>query len=349
MYNNVFYYSRLCPIGGIETWLWSLGKKYGATHDITVFYSSADPEQLRRLRRVVRTEKYTGQTIQCKKAFFCYDANIIDKVEADEYFLVVHGDYKALGYPPPRLPKITRVVGVSQIVCDSYRELTEGDEIELCYNPMIVQKPKKTLRLISATRLSHEKGLDRMERFALTLDRLGVAYTWEIFTDGAPFFKSPNVFWRPRRLDVVDFIAAADYLIQLSDTEGLPYSINEALSVGTPVIVTDFPAAFEMGVKDGVNGFVLPMDFKEIPVEALQKGLKKFKYTPPADHWADLLEPGAGTYLEEIEGTVEVRCISGYYDTVRRVMTDVGEIYRVDPERAEILVEHRVAVLEPSV
>ncbi len=344
MYNNVFYYSTLCPIGGIETWLWNIGKKYGTSHDILVLYSRADPAQLRRLQRVVRTKQFDGKPIQCKRAFFCYDcADVIEHIQAEEYFLVVHGDYKALGVAPPRRPKITRYIGVSQVVCDSYHELT-GLPIELCYNPQVPIKPRTVLRLISATRFSPEKCKPRFEAFAKALDKARIPFTWDIFTDDSVAINHPSIFWRKRRLDVIDFIADADYLVQLSDTEGEPYALNEALSVGTPVIVTDFPAAREMGVQNGVNGWILPMDMQELPLDSIVKGVKKFKYSPLQDRWGELLEPGKGTYLQELEGTVEVMCIAVYQDLELNQMIYEGQTLHVHRERADALIKAGVAV-----
>ena len=59
-----------------------------------------------------------------------------------------------------------------------------------------------------------------------------------------------------------DFVADADYTVLLSDAEGLPYTIQESLQYGTPVICTDIGGCTEL-IKDGVNGYVVPlnMDF----------------------------------------------------------------------------------------
>lgn len=348
MYNNVFYYSHLTPIGGIETWLWNIAKKYGGTHDITVFYSHADRGQLRRLQRLVRAERYVGQAIRCRRVFVCYDAaGFLQHVEAEEYVLCVHGDYAALGYPAPQLPKITKVIGVSQVVCDSYRALT-GKDIELCYNPQVPVKPKKVLRLISATRMAPEKAPERFKILADALDGAGIPFAWDIYTDSSPTFTNPSVAWKPTRLNVIDFIAAADYLVQPSLTEGEPYSLIEALSVGTPVIVTDFPAAREIGVVDGVNGFILPQSMEHIPLDAIQKGLEKFRYSAPSDRWGELLEPGAGSYLQDIGRGVAVECVSPYYDTQRKLSVSPGDVFCVSEERAETLLAHKVAVRCPD-
>lgn len=48
------------PSGGIETWLFNIAKRWGNTHYITIYYDNADPQQLRRLQRLVRCEEYIG-------------------------------------------------------------------------------------------------------------------------------------------------------------------------------------------------------------------------------------------------------------------------------------------------
>ena len=47
-----------------------------------------------------------------------------------------------------------------------------------------------------------------------------------------------------------------DYLVQFSDSEGYAYSIVESLGLGVPVLVTNFKVIKEIGVEDGVNGYV---------------------------------------------------------------------------------------------
>jgi hypothetical protein len=46
----------------------------------------------------------------------------------------------------------------------------------LCYNPFAPDTPHKKLKLISATRLSVEKGGNRMIKLGEALDKLGVDY-----------------------------------------------------------------------------------------------------------------------------------------------------------------------------
>ena len=95
MYVNVFYFKNINSIGGIETFFWQLGKKYGKNFDITIFYRVGDVNQIRRLSQYVRVKKFRdGQKIRCKRVFLCFNLDIIDSIEADEYFFRTPRDYR---------------------------------------------------------------------------------------------------------------------------------------------------------------------------------------------------------------------------------------------------------------
>lgn len=348
-YNNVFYKEVLYEIGGIETFFWSIAEKYG-DRDILFVYKNADKNQLERLENAARVMEFKeGMKIRCKKAFFCWNANIIDSVEAEEYIMMIHGDYKALGLQAqvPRYEKITKYIGVSKICCDTFTEIT-GLPCELVYNPMILQKPKKVLKLISATRLTAEKGKDRMEKLAQALDAAGIPFLWLVFTDSGERIKNRNMVFMKPRLDLTNYIAEADYLVQLSSTEGLPYSVSEALAVGTPVIVTDYASVGETGVVDGVNGWILPMDMSEIPLDKIMKKLPRFRFKPNKDPWDELLVPGEGTYREELKNMKSIRAVTNYRDMKLEKDITAGTVYRVQESRAEEIVSRGFAVLVPE-
>ena len=339
MYVNVFYFKRLNSIGGIETFFWQLGKKYGKKYDITVFYQDGDAEQVRRLSQYIRTKRYKpDQKIRCKRAFLCFNLDIIDNIEADEYWQMLHGDYVSLGVYPDTNPKITKYISVSKVVRDSYEKGTGEDSI-ICHNPFTPVKPRKVLNLISATRLSPDKGANRMNQLSEILDRSGIPYIWTIYTDSPRGWSSPNVIYRAPRLDIVDYIANSDYYVQLSDAEGYCYSVVEALSVGTPVIVTNFKVVHEIGVIDGVNGFILPMDMSEVPVARIYKGLKKFKYIPLEDCWDDLLLPGKSDEFIDPKATSKVRCKKVYLDLELDRMVGYGEEWQCLTKRADYLAD----------
>jgi len=339
MYKNVFYWKHINCIGGVETFLYEMAKKYGKDYDLTLFYKIGDPEQIRRYKQFMRVKKYTGQKIKCEKAFFGWGTDIIDNIEAKEYYQTLHADYKAQNLKPCYDPRITAYLGVSQAVCDTFEELFNLPA-ELCYNPLTVEKPRKMLRLVSATRLTAEKGAHRIAMLANALDKEGIPYTWEIFTNSkseAAKNKNPNIIFRDVRLDIRDFIANSNYLVQLSDTEAYSYSIIESLALGTPVIVTPWGCLKDLGVIDRVNAFILPFDMSEIPVKEIYKGLKKFKYEIRQDNYTKYLAPGKGDYEKEKHELVKIKCIKIYYDILLKANQAYGDEQIVERERAEML------------
>ena len=344
MYKNVFYFPHLNDIGGVETMLWQMAKKYGKDYDLTMVYRAGSQAQADRLRSLVRVHQLkSGERIECEKLFTAYSTDILNQCDAGEVYMVVHADYKAFKAKPPVHPKIDHYIGVSQYVCDVFTELT-GLPCELCYNPFTATKPKKVLNLITASRLTREKGKARMETLGRALDAAGIPYVWTVYTNDKDAINNPTIIYRKPRLDIADYIANADYLVQLSDTEAYSYSVTEALSVGTPVIVTDLPVCEEMGVVNGVTGFILPFDMSEIPLEGIYKGVKKFKYTPRKDNWAELLAEGESTYVRE-SGEVEIMVRTVYHDNRRGREMQPNERVWETRERAEQIVSMGLAKL----
>ena len=338
-YKNVLFISNLNSVGGVESMLYYLAKKYGSSHDITVFYRTGEAEQIERLRKMIRVRQWKDDfKVKCDKLFVNLDTSIVSNVEAKDYYQVIHADYKVYKIKHIPHPDINHYIGVSPNTCKVFHEMS-GLDIDLCYNPIVLDKPRKILHLISATRLTWEKGKGRMVKLAEVLDASGIPYTWDIYTCDIWPNVSKNVICHAPRIDVIDYIADADYLVQLSDTEGWSYSIYEALCLGTPVIVTDFPSAREMGIENGKNGFILPMDMSEIPLDAIYKGVRKFTYKPKEDGWDKILAPGKGDYEKERKKPVKVRCKRQYFDIELNAMQNVGDEQTVTMERAEKLLD----------
>ena len=344
---NVFYFDQINSIGGIETFFVQLGKKYGKDHDITLYYKSGDSAKIQQLSKYIRVKKFRmGQKIHCDRAFVCFHSDILDSIEAKEYYQMLHGDYTAMGFFPQPHEKIQQRIAVSNVVKDSYKK-SKGIDSIVCYNPFTPEKPKKVLNLVSATRLTKEKGWNRMLTLAEALDAKGIPFQWTVYTDDqSKKPDNPSILIAPPRQDVLNFIANADYYVQLSDCEGYCYSVVEALSVGTPVIITDLPVAKEIGVEDRVNGFIVPMSMQCLPIDEIYKGLKKFKYEPPADIWGELLADGMDDPEKEEEPkTSWVRCRKIYYDMEFNRMMDFGEEWECDKNRAEYLEDLGLVVI----
>ena len=338
---NVFYFAQLNSIGGVETFFYYLARKY-QDKDIAIIYREGSDEQLNRLRKYVRVIPFKGQKIEAERAFFNYTTDILPYVEADEYYQIVHGDYTKFKVKPNTNGKFKGYIGVSQLVCDTFHELT-GLTAECAYNPIVIDKPNKILHLISATRLTREKGASRIVQLANELDRCGVRYEWTIFTDSKTPLPNPNIALREPRLDIIDFVADADYLVQLSDTEGYCFSVVEALALGVPVIVTDCPVFTEIGVKNGKNGFILDFDMQNIPVQEIVKGLPKFKYEPLPDKWGELLAEGESQYQKDLKVTEKIKIIKPYYDLILNRKCEVGDEIEVTKARADYIIDNGYA------
>ena len=69
---------------------------------------------------------------------------------------------------------------------------------------------------------------------------------------------------------ILDKYLAEQYhvFVNVSENEGIPVSMMEALSFGTPVIATDVGGVDEL-VSDGENGFLLPGNFRDDDLAAL--------------------------------------------------------------------------------
>ena len=289
----------------METFLYYLSKTF---NDFVVYYKDdkSDLAQLSRLGDRVEVHKWKGEKIKCDRIFLNYNTDIIDYVEAKEYIWMIHMNYKTQNRVPTKHPKITKYCGVSKTACKQFEELS-GKKCELLYNLVALDKPKKVLKLISATRLTEEKGRNEMIKMGNVLNDFGLPYLWLVFTNDWNVIDNPNIVYMSPKLDITSYIAEADYLVQLSRSEAFCFSVVEALMLGIPCIVRDLPVWEEIGLKDRENCFILDFNMNDIPVEEIYKGLPKFEYTPPKSDWDKYLDNN-GDYDPNKKCTVTPVC-----------------------------------------
>lgn len=316
-YANVFMVHTIQALGGVETYLWEIAKKYKA-YDVVIVYKEADAKQLDRLKKLVRCIRL-NKPIKCKRCFQAYEIDMT-LIEADEYIQIAHANYEIQGLAPNISPKITSYYGVSKWVAEAYERLLKQRGIDkkvgVCYNPISVEKPKKILKLISPTRLSVEKGKNRMIRMAEKLIEKKIPFIWLVFTD-ADIPNIPGFIKKPPEIDVRDWIAEADYLVQLSDTEGYCYSVMEAWLLGTMTITTPVPSFYEQGLKDGENGYVIDFDLSNLDefIDKIYKGIHKAEYTPKVDGYEELIIKEPSNY--DLNDFIDVKATRNFYDTER--------------------------------
>ena len=282
----ILYHNNLLKFGGVDTFVYNFVKKMNKYFDILFLYTTADKNNLERIKKYVNTEqyskdkKYICDICICASAWGQYPDSVIAK--SGRYIQMVHADYikaKEIGFIYNKWHKTTEHIGVSNYVCKVFKQLYPKENITRIYNILDeVQETKPILKLISATRVSKEKGYERMLKFAQELKKANIRFRWIIFTDlnlynQKPFDLEEIVYMKPSH-DFFDYIKEADYGVQLSDTEGYSYFINECLQYGTPVICTNFPSAYE-SVENEKNGYILDMNLSNLDINKIINNIPK--------------------------------------------------------------------------
>lgn len=345
--SNIFYISNFNVIGGVETYLYEICKKYHK-YDITVIYKTGDSKQIQRIARYVRVIKYHNEKIKCKKFFCNYEIDLIKNVEAEEIIQVIHAMYKTNRIKPRLDSRITTYLAVSDIVAKEYEELT-GIKCKVCRNPLTVLKEetKEPLMLISATRLTPEKGKDRMEILAKELDSAKINYLWLVFTNDENVINNKNIVYVKPKINVRPYIKSIKghgYGVQLSDCEGDCYFTRECEALGVPLIVTPVPSFKEQGLVEGKNCYYVPFNMKDINVERFKK-IPEYDGYIGEDKWIDNLVKDKSNY-EEDKMKVKLRCVRSYTDLKLNRVISLNEEIIVTKERAEELLNNPAHMVE---
>lgn len=349
-YNNVFYQSYFNIIGGVETFLYELARLADANgRDLTIVYGTGHPSQIKRLKQYCRVYQLDEieKPIKCKRAFFNYNIGPIDDFEAEEYIQIVHADFSSdilqswiEGIKNEyQHDKITKKYAVSKNNAIKFKEVV-GEDVEVLYNPIIIDDEPRIMTLVSAQRLSPEKGGERIEQLAKSLDERNISYIWHIFSNDRLSYQSPNIIYHQVTLDVRKWLKYADYTVLLSDTEGFPYTAYESLCLGTPLIITDLPMLPDLGTNES-NSIVLNFDMSNLDVDEIYQraGKFKFKYTPKScDPWLELLE-GESLYKYEKPVPTKVRAIMTYYDLDLQRWVEYDEVITTMSDRAKFLAD----------
>lgn len=360
----IFYQSNFCQMGGVETmaynWCWWLRNFF----DVTVLYCTGDEQRLRKMAKLVKMEKYEeGKTYECD--IFIRNSvwgKIPQNIKAKRMIEMRHANYqflleKGLLYQQYAPMGIQEIVGCGEYVSKMSHEALGDNPTTIKNILMPKRKTNKVLHLISCTRIDPHKGWNRMLELCEMLRNARIKFEWNILTNSYNY-KSPYEemhIWTQRD-DIWDYLADADYTVLLSDSEGLPYTVQESLQYKVPCIVTDVGGCTEL-IKDGVNGYVIPLDMN-FDVHKLLNIPKCKEYDNHAlEDWLDYLgykgkidkQKIIDNFEEEKEIMVKVKCIyDPFYDDIelkRRIFK--GEEFVVEESRAEYLKENgAVEILE---
>lgn len=347
-HNNIFYVADISEIGGVETFVYEMVKKFKDL-DIAVVYKTGHPEQIKRIKKYCNAYQFKNQDIICKVAIINYDVSIIDYIKEGKVYQVIHGDYEnaAYSWKPPTDKRVTAYIGITKHIVESFKRITGNQNVILGYNPLTIEEEKPLITLVSATRLSPIKGKERMIKLANALDNAGINYIWYVFTNDTKAIQNSSIVCMKPRLDIGKWISQATYLVQLSDTEACSYAINEALYRNVPVIVTKLPYLEEIGVKDGINSYL--MDFDCSNIDYIVKNINnvpKFKFKHLEDSYSNILAKGKSHYQEDMKKIVKIQCIKPYFDIqLQQGKKITDDPWKVTYERALNLIEVGVAKL----
>jgi hypothetical protein len=115
--DTIIYFSYIHVIGGIETWIYNLAKRY----EFSVVYDRADEAQLKRLEEIgTETIKNVGQDIECNTLLFCIGGS--GNIKAKRKILFIHGVYKPKD-DVDIIPEYDEIYAVSKVAADSFNKL----------------------------------------------------------------------------------------------------------------------------------------------------------------------------------------------------------------------------------
>lgn len=349
-HDNIIYVQIICPIGGVETYVYELVRKY-KDKDIAVVCKSIDLKQKARIEKYCKVYIHTNQRIECKVLITNYDTSIIDFVNPEaKIYTGVHSDYShptQKGAIPKDDPRITYLC-ITEDSKKKFEDITGiKDRTILCRNPLYLEKQEKPLVLMSATRLTPEKGGDRMLQIANELDRRKINYIWFIFTtDRYPthiLWSNKNVIKMESRLDLDYFYSLIDWYVQVSDCEGDSYSIKEALYRGKPIITCELGYYKEYGIQDNVNALFLEKDCSNLEsvINRMTKPLK-FNFKHIEDGYDKIIVDGKSHYEEDRRKVVQVKATINFTDIEANCKRKLGEIWECSKERGETLKDANV-------
>ncbi len=341
----VLYVDNLFTVGGIETFTYNFCYLMRNYYDIAICYSkNIAPEQLKRLLPLARVIKLDKTPIVCKVAINCRMVlHCPDIIKADKNINLVHTCKMKPSYMIKDSQNDTYFV--SKVARDSFG--ATGEVIyNLCLPPVVNDRP---IRLVSACRLTWEKGQNRTIELARMISDLGLSYSWEVFTPDVPDIPCnqlpDGLMFRQPTIKIHEHIAAADFYVSMSDYESFGFSMVEALQLGIPVISTDIPVLPEIGFEEGINGFKIPLDLKQLGPNYLKTILSTnlfFKYSRKEDNeriikqWRSLIGEGQPLSKKAEKGCVYCVALMTIKDDFQKRVVNKGEYVQMPKYRAEI-------------
>lgn len=254
------YYNE---IGGIETFLLNFCKQFGDEYDISLVTRDISIENALRFQEYANVICDINQKIKCDILILTsvlVDEEFYKQVEYKEIYQMIHSDWTAMknfwSWEFKEYDPNTKYISVSKCAKDSFIREYNRDSVVI---PNLIIADD-CLRLLSCTRLTEEKGYNRMCKLCDLLEKYNISYVWDVYgTNPLNFPAYGNMVLHGPVKNAQQMMRGYDYVVQLSDTESMCITMYESLTQGTPVLCTPFPNAVDE-ITEGKNGYLIPFD-----------------------------------------------------------------------------------------
>lgn len=294
----VILQNDFCIIGGIETFITNFCKTFYKNYEITIITNEIDNTRALKLCEYadILTEIEDIECDSCIITSIFVNKNWLGHIKFKKLIPMIHCDIKEMNRiwnkKFPLQIYDGKYVSVSETAKNSLKEEYDIDSIVIP-NVLVENKEDvKILRLISACRLTEEKGYNRMKILCDLFEKYNIPYQWDVYTNSKKE-NYKNMIIREPQKDISILFKNYDYVVQLSDTESYCYTMYEAMQKGVGVLVTPFPNAVEE-IQNGINGYIIPFDMNVTQelINNIYNNIPKnkiYKQTGVIEKWKSIL------------------------------------------------------------
>lgn len=210
-----------------------------------------------------------------KKSFYGGAADyVLGCIKANKKVTVLHGDYRNCGANNPQnnatMKKFDMIAACSdgcrasleaclpdlKSKCMTLKNCHRFDEILNLASQTPIEYNSSELNIVTVSRLSREKGIDRALRAIATVKAKGIPVKFHIVGGGSIYNSlketasdlglEENVFFYKEQANPYRFMKNADLFLLSSYHEAAPMVIDEARCLGIPVLTTSTTSSEEM-------------------------------------------------------------------------------------------------------
>lgn len=299
------YYHHINGIGGVEIAILNLIEKLKDHYNIIVAhsYNNSDIDMLWRMAKHATIVNILHKETEADVVIYCSLYCQKGRIKANKELRWLHGCIDDMNAKLPEEPYISDYIAVGE-VCKEQLDKRISKPSHLIYNELnanihqlskekVKESPKAKINLVTVSRISPEKGFERMLKISDQLKD----YSWTIVGNGYNKEYENKIKGKaPKEWTFVGdkenpfpYIKNADWLVQLSDYEAFGYVMLEAKVLGTPVLTTDYPSAFEMIDKEEY-GHIIKKDLSDFDESIFYKEKKFiFEYQTSINQWIELI------------------------------------------------------------